>query len=156
MKLRLFSPVIVIPMFFVISFATSFLKSLTTNRNIDVAVIKGKTSNKPITDTYELPEIMLTLKQVQDNGRKIVVQAKISLAFEKDNQQIVYEINKKRNQILQIIAKIISNKKYDDINTGSGREILKRNIINAVNNIMTDGKIENVFFYSLVISSVSK
>ena len=105
--------------------------------------------------SYQIPEFKLPLDQKDVKGRTIIVQAKIGFGYNKDNQIIVNEVIKRKAQIQDKIQYVIASKKPEEINTAKRREQLKKDITDAINSIMTEGKIEDIHFKTFVISAIS-
>ena len=122
---------------------------------VSIPGLKDQARKLPVPDVYQVPEFKLPLDKQDDESRTTIVQAKIGIAYEKDNQQIVNEIIARKAQIQDKIQYVIASKKYEEINTARGREELKKDIVYAINSIMTEGEVQNVFFSTFVISAIS-
>ncbi len=76
----------------------------------------------------------------------------ISLGYDGDNKQLITELANRKVQIRDKILYILSSKTKDDIDSASEKEFLKEEIKKSINNIMTSGEIEAVYYDEFVIS----
>jgi len=104
---------------------------------------------------YTLPEFKLALDKKEEESMTTIVQVKLALAYEKDNQQIINEIIARKEQIRDRVQYVIAKKKYEDINVARSREEqLKQDLLYMVNSIMTEGEILDVYFDQFVVSRI--
>jgi len=80
-----------------------------------------------------------------------MIKLKIALAYDKTNQLIQSEIGERIAQIRDIINTILSSKYLKDVSTPEGKENLKLEIKNELNNILINGKIKDVYFLEIFI-----
>ncbi len=84
------------------------------------------------------------------------VQAEIFLAYPREDVKLQQELSDRSAQIADKVQTIISQKMYSDINTSIKREKhLKPEIINAVNEILDEGEILDVYFVNMTIQRAS-
>ncbi len=76
---------------------------------------------------------------------------KTTLNFELSSEELQAEMDKKKPLIRDIVIKLLSAKTYEEISTIKGKENLKDEIVAKVNQVLTDGKVNNVFFTDFVI-----
>lgn len=76
-------------------------------------------------------------------GRKI---QKVNMELELEGDKTAEEIEKRKAQIRDIIIITLSSKTYDEIATREGKDNLRTEIKDTINNFLTQGKIKNVFF----------
>lgn len=79
----------------------------------------------------------------QSKGRKIV---KVNMELELDGDKVAEEIEKRKPQIRDIIIITLSSKTFEELSTREGKENLRLEIKDTINNFLTKGKIKNVFF----------
>lgn len=79
----------------------------------------------------------------QSKGRKIV---KVNMELELDGDKVAEEIEKRKPQIRDIIIITLSSKTFEELSTREGKENLRVEIKDTINNFLTKGKIKNVFF----------
>ena len=74
---------------------------------------------------------------------------KVELSFgyqSKQEAQFSGELEKRRDQLLDLINMTLSSKKYGEINNVHGKTQLKEEIIRRVNETLTTGKIDEIYF----------
>ena len=76
---------------------------------------------------------------------------KAVIQLETDNASADGEINGKLPQIRDEILMILSNKTFDDIATVSGKRMLKREIVSAINRYLASGQVTQVYFTEFVV-----
>lgn len=107
-------------------------------------------------DVYLIPEFKLALDKRVNEAMTTIVQVKLGLAYEADNQQVLNEIIKRKEQIRDKVQYIIAKKRYEDVDTSESREKrLKKDLKYELNKIMKSGKILNIYFDTFVISRVA-
>jgi len=76
---------------------------------------------------------------------------KVNVILEASNEKVQDELSKRSPQIRDLIINILSAKKKEKIDEKEGKELLRREIINAVNSHLNSGRVRNVFFQDFVI-----
>ncbi|PAF54236.1 flagellar basal body-associated protein FliL [Helicobacter sp. 13S00482-2] len=126
-------------------------KSLESPMNIQV-------QKKPSGDTrasnylnvgplYQMPEPFI-VNLVTQSGRRYL---KTSITLELSNEKLQKEVEAKSTIIQDSIIEILSSKSIEEIATTKGKDRLKDEIVNRINNFLIDGYIKNVFFTEFVI-----
>jgi len=95
---------------------------------------------------YPLKSLIINLS---DQGKTRYL--KTSLDLELTNDETVTEIEKRLSQIKDTIFMIIPIKTSRDINCIEGKQALREEIMDKLNNILTEGCITNIFFAEFVI-----
>lgn len=90
-----------------------------------------------------------TANLLSENGGRYL---KCSMELEQNIPTLTPELEKKKAVIRDIILRILSSKTYEEISTIKGKERLKDEIVNKVNEILNDGFIKNIYFTDFVIS----
>lgn len=80
-------------------------------------------------------------------GRKV---ARVNMELELQGDNVAEEIEKRKAQIRDIIIITLSSKTYEEISTREGKDQLRNEIKDTINNFLTKGKIRNVFFTDLI------
>ncbi|MBX3039453.1 MAG: flagellar basal body-associated FliL family protein [Bdellovibrionaceae bacterium] len=75
---------------------------------------------------------------------------KVNMEFELQGDKTAEEIEKRKAQIRDIIIITLSAKTYDEVSTREGKDALRNEIKDTVNNFLTTGKIKNVFFTEFI------
>jgi flagellar FliL protein len=76
---------------------------------------------------------------------------KTTLNFELSSAELSAEMDTKKPLIRDIVIKTLSAKTYEEISTIKGKENLKDELASKVNQVLTDGQINNLFFTDFVI-----
>jgi flagellar FliL protein len=76
---------------------------------------------------------------------------KTTLNFELSSEELTAEMDSKKPLIRDIVIRTLSAKTYEEISTIKGKENLKDEIVTKVNQVLTDGQVNNVFFTDFVI-----
>jgi flagellar FliL protein len=76
---------------------------------------------------------------------------KTSINFELGSEELSAELDLKQPLIRDIVIKTLSAKTYEEISTIRGKENLKDDIVMQVNQVLSDGQVNNIFFTDFVI-----
>ncbi|HOJ77419.1 MAG TPA: flagellar basal body-associated FliL family protein [Bacillota bacterium] len=76
---------------------------------------------------------------------------KVNVTLEAGNKKVAEELTNRIPQVRDLLINILSSKTIDKINEKEGKELIRREIINDINEILSTGKIKNVFFQEFVI-----
>ena len=76
---------------------------------------------------------------------------KTALNLELAGEELAMELDAKKPIVRNIIISALSAKTYEEISTIKGKENLKDEIVLNINEIITDGKVNNIFFTDFVI-----
>lgn len=82
-----------------------------------------------------------------ERGRKV---ARVNMELELQGESVAEEIEKRKAQIRDIIIITLSSKSYEEISSREGKDQLRGEIKDTINNFLTKGKIKNVFFTDLI------
>lgn len=80
-------------------------------------------------------------------GRKV---AKVNIELELKGENVAEEIEKRKAQIRDIIIITLSSKTYDEVSTREGKDNLRNEVKDTINNFLTKGKISNVYFTEFI------
>lgn len=97
--------------------------------------------SKSMGPVYELDEIIVNLA---DSGGRRFLKTQITFGVNKNN--VSKEMNDKIPQIRDRVILILSEKNISDIETATGKEMLKQEIIDNINPLLATGEIEEVYF----------
>ncbi len=76
---------------------------------------------------------------------------KTAINFELGSEELSAELDLKKPLIRDIVIKTLSAKTYEEISTIRGKENLKDDIVMQVNQVLSDGQVNNIFFTDFVI-----
>lgn len=95
---------------------------------------------------FQLDQFIVNL--LSQGGRRYL---KVNIGLEMTTIKLESELNAKRAPIRDIIIEILTSKSPEDISTTRGKEKLKEEIVQRLNEILVDGKIRNVFLTDMAI-----
>jgi len=104
------------------------------------------TNYAQIGQMYPMDQFVVNLYS-ESGGRYL----KTSMNFEISGEELAAELDAKKPLIRDIIIKALSAKTYEEISTIKGKENLKDEIVMNVNEVLSDGKVNNIFFTDFVI-----
>lgn len=95
---------------------------------------------------FQLDQFIVNL--LSQGGRRYL---KVSISLEMTTANLENELNAKRAPVRDIIIDVLTSKSIDDISTTRGKDKLKEEIIQRLNEILVDGKIRNIFLTDMAI-----
>lgn len=117
-------------------------------------VVQGEAHTKEAEDHEEksfvgkvVPLETFIVNLAQSKGRKVV---KVNMELELEEGEVAGEIEKRKPQIRDIIIITLSSKTFDEVSSREGKENLRTEIKDTINNFLTKGKIKNVFFTEFI------
>ncbi len=110
------------------------------------STFERKTDYSKIGPMYPMDQFIVNLYN-EGSSRYL----KTTINFELSIPELSAEMDKKKPLIRDIVIKTLSAKTYEEISTIRGKENLKDEIVSKVNQVLTDGKINNIFFTDFVI-----
>lgn len=100
---------------------------------------------------------MITLEQFTVNlatpGSVNSKYVRVSISLEVPDDDAEGEVNSKMPQVRNVIIDLFNSKRPGDLATSEGREFLKEEIKNGLNNFLVVGKVKGVFFTNFSVSS---
>jgi flagellar FliL protein len=76
---------------------------------------------------------------------------KVTVAIELDKPEMQKEVEEKKPMIRDIILGIVSSKTADEVITPKGKDNLKNEIVEKLNEKMQDGEIKNSYFTEFMV-----
>jgi flagellar basal body-associated protein FliL len=99
--------------------------------------------------TYSLDEFLVNLA---DNGGKSYLKIKVSLGYDaKNKKDMDKELAAKTDQIRDAIIGVLRSKLSTDLNTQTGVDQLKKDILAKVNPLFESGKANSVYINDILI-----
>jgi len=80
------------------------------------------------------------------------IRVKISLGYDGSNKKLAGELAARTTQIRDLILRILNSKEKQDIDEEIEKERLKDEIKKAINNILVDGEVQDIYYDEFVIS----
>ena len=95
---------------------------------------------------YQLDQFIVNLQT--QSGRRYL---KTTIGLEMTTPNLENELNTKRVPIRDTIINILSSKSLEEVSTQRGKDKLKEEIAQRINESLVDGKIRNVFFIDFAV-----
>lgn len=95
---------------------------------------------------FQLDQFIVNL--LSQGGRRYL---KINIGLEMTTPNLENELNAKRALVRDIIIGILTSKSPEDISTTRGKDKMKEEIVQRLNENLVDGKIRNVFISDMAI-----
>jgi flagellar FliL protein len=103
----------------------------------------------PLT-TFPLDEFRINSADIDEVH---YIRVKMDLGYEADKyKKLPAELGERKYQLRDIVLKILNSKQKQDIDEELEKERLKDEIIKEINNVLTEGEIEDVYYEDFVIS----
>ena len=90
----------------------------------------------------------LIVNLMSEGGAKY---AKLSIALELDAQELAPEMMLKKAVVTDIVISVISSKTSEELMNIKGKEGVKNEIMEKVNEKLKDGRVKNVYFTNFVV-----
>ena len=108
-----------------------------------------KTDNKNSFFSQNIPLDSFVVNLADSKGRKL---AKLTLEIEVNKENVYSEVEAKKPQIRDIVIHILSSKTFNQMSDTQGKDIFKKEIINAINSFLTSGEIKNIWFTDFIFN----
>lgn len=127
----------------------SQMQSVSQNNSTTDAQTNGSIGSKNyirVGPTYQLDQFIVNL--LTQSGRRYL---KVTMSLEMTTPSLQNELSAKLPAIRDTIIDILSSKSLEDVSTTRGKEKIKEEIVQRLNEFLVDGKIRNVFFIDSAI-----
>jgi len=101
--------------------------------------------NVEIGPLYSSPEF--TVNIANSNGRRFLM---TQFSLEVDNKKVLKELDEKLPIFQDKVIIVLSAQTVEELNSIDGKENIKRLLIDNINNILTEGKIINIYYNKFV------
>lgn len=95
---------------------------------------------------YPMPQFIVNL--LSEGGSRFL---KVTMDMELNNELLAAELEKKKPLIRDIIIRTLSSKTFEEVSTIKGKDRLKDEIAKKINEVLTDGRVKNIFFTDFVV-----
>ena len=95
---------------------------------------------------YALDTMIVNLS---DQGGKRYL--RVTMALELSDPDAVATIESRLPQVRDAILMILPTKTYDDVSTTDGKITLRSQVMEKINNLMTKGRVNNIYFTEFVV-----
>ena len=96
--------------------------------------------------TYAFDQIIVNL--ASQSGRRYL---KTTINAELSSDNLTVELDTKKPAIRDTMISVLSSKTFEEISTAKGKENLKNELVERINESLVDGKIVNLFFTDFAI-----
>jgi flagellar FliL protein len=107
---------------------------------------KRSTDFLTIGPMYPMDTFIVNL--LSESGGKFL---KVDLDIELDSERLSSEMDMKKSLIRDIIIRTLSSKTFEEVSTMKGKDRLKDEMVNRINEVLADGQIKNIFFTDFVV-----
>lgn len=77
--------------------------------------------------------------------------ARMGVVIEADRQDAVEELRRREPQVRDTIIGVIRSKRFEDLSSNAGTEAVRRELVQALQRLVSRGKVVNVYFTDFVI-----
>ncbi|WP_169975043.1 MULTISPECIES: flagellar basal body-associated protein FliL [unclassified Campylobacter] len=95
---------------------------------------------------YPMDQFIVNL--LSESGSRFL---KTKVDLELNNEALTPEIDKKKSLIRDIIIRTLSSKTFEEVSTIKGKDRLKDEIVDRLNEVLADGHIKNIYFTDFVV-----
>ena len=96
---------------------------------------------------YPLDQFIINLL-ASGGGKRYL---KTSIALELSIAEMQVELDNKRNVLRDTVITILSSKTFEEVQTAKGKQKLKEELMERLNEFLADGRIMNIFFTEFVV-----
>ena len=96
---------------------------------------------------YPLDQFIINLL-ASGGGKRYL---KTSIALELSIAEMQVELDNKRNVLRDTVITILSSKTFEEVQTAKGKQKLKEELMERLNEFLVDGRIMNIFFTEFVV-----
>ncbi|QIR76930.1 flagellar basal body-associated protein FliL [Sulfurospirillum diekertiae] len=124
----------------------------TTTSQQDVKTEKKKTTSKKSTDHLAIgpmyPMAQFIVNLLSESGNRFL---KVSIDLELSDPKLQPEMDHKKSLIRDIIIRTFSSKTFEEISTLKGKDKLKDEVLDKINENLSDGQVKNIYFTDFVV-----
>lgn len=95
---------------------------------------------------FPLDDFIVNL--ISDGNKKYL---KVNMTLELSGEELAAELDTKQDAIRSLIIDILTDKSVEEISTVKGKDKLKEQIADSLNERLSDGQIDNVYFTKFVV-----
>lgn len=111
-----------------------------------VAEMPVEEEENAIGPLYALDTMIVNLS---DHGGKRYL--RVTMALELSDPESVATIESRLPQIRDAVLMILPTKTYDDVSTTDGKIALRNQVMEKINELMTKGRVNNIYFTEFVV-----
>ena len=116
------------------------------------AKVEKKKSGKKSTDHLAIgpmyPMAQFVVNLLSESGNRFL---KVSIDLELSDPKLQPEMDHKKSLIRDIIIRTFSSKTFEEISTLNGKDKLKDEVLDKINENLSDGQVKNIYFTDFVV-----
>jgi len=124
----------------------------TTTTQQDAKTEKKKSSSKKSTDHLSVgpmyPMAQFVVNLLSESGNRFL---KVVIDLELSDPKLQPEMDRKKSLIRDIIIRTFSSKTFEEISTLKGKDKLKEEVLDKINENLSDGQVKNIYFTDFVV-----
>jgi len=118
----------------------------------DTKAEKKKSTSKRSTDHLTIgpmyPMTPFVVNLLSESGNRFL---KVSIDLELSDVKLQPEMDHKKSLIRDIIIRTFSSKTFEEISTLKGKDKLKEEVLDKINENLSDGQVKNIYFTDFVV-----
>ena len=118
----------------------------------EVKADKKKSSSKKSTDHLAIgpmyPMAQFIVNLLSESGNRFL---KVAIDLELSDVKLQPEMDHKKSLIRDIIIRTFSSKTFEEISTLKGKDKLKEEVLDKINENLSDGQVKNIYFADFVV-----
>lgn len=109
---------------------------------------KSKKSTDHLAIGPMFPMTQFVVNLLSESGNRYL---KVVVDLELSDAKLIPEMNNKKSLIRDIIIRTFSSKTFEEISTLKGKDKLKDEVLDKINESLSDGQVKNVYFTDFVV-----
>ncbi len=126
--------------------------STPASKQKEVGTTEKKKSSKRSTDNLTIgpmyPMAQFVVNLLSESGNRFL---KVAIDLELSDAKLQPEMDHKKSLIRDIIIRTFSSKTFEEISTLKGKDKLKDEVLDKINENLSDGHVKNIFFTDFVV-----
>lgn len=127
------------------AFGGYMLASKATSNNLAKEVNQQEVKDESFISAGEF------LVNLADANSKRYLKTTVVLAYDIKNEELTEELTNKTDAVRDCIISVLRTKKAEELQTATGPEELKNEIITRVNSILSKGRLSSIYYKEFVI-----
>lgn len=123
-------------------------ESATQSQSAKPATKKSKKSTDHLAIGPMFPMAQFVVNLLSESGNRYL---KVVVDLELSDVKLTVEMNNKKSLVRDIIIRTLSSKTFEEISTLKGKDKLKDEVLEKINENLSDGYVKNVFFTDFVV-----
>lgn len=108
----------------------------------------GIETRKEMGPTYDVGEFTLNLTAKNGNSPRFI---RTEIVLETSDKKVVSQLEKRQPQIRDLMISLLRSQTAEQLNSENGMELLRFEIIQRMNALVSKGEVTDVFFIDLIV-----